>query len=44
MANNDVIPPKEKGNNGDIIPPKPVPQPIGRPGLLCDWDLIDEPA
>jgi hypothetical protein len=36
MANNDVIPPKEKGNNGDIIPPKPVPQPIGKPGLLCD--------
>ena len=44
MANNDVIPPKEKGDNGDIIPPKPVPQPIGKPGLLCDWDLIDEPA
>ena len=36
MANNDIIPPKERGRNGEIIAPKPTPQPTKEPGLLCD--------
>lgn len=37
MANNNgLIPPKERGNDGEIIKPQPTPQPTNEPGLLCD--------
>lgn len=33
---NEVIHPKKKGDDRDILPKKPVPQPTTKPGQLND--------